>query len=260
MSERDRWDIAVPEASELGPWPLLVEVARTLPPRSWTLIGGMMVQLHALRAGIPHPRATTDVDALIHVETGATTYRATAALLTEAGFAEAGALHRGAVQHRFVRGADVVDVLVADHAAPSVLRARAVPTAVQAPGGTRALRNTVDATVTVNGETVELSLPDELGALVLKSSVYATVPLDRDRHLDDLQTLLEAQADPRDVVERCNLASSETRARVSTALHAIRARSSSGTGPGALSPALRYALDVFEYGLTGEPDRARERS
>lgn len=254
MTDRQRWTIDVPATSALGPWPLLVEVTQILPPASWTLIGGMMVQLHALRAGIPAPRATADIDVLIHVETGATTYRGAARLLHDAGFAETGALHRDAAHHRFARGTDLVDVLVADHVAPTVLRARAVPAAVLAPGGTRALRNTIDATVAVAGETVDLSLPDELGALVLKASAYVADSRDRRRHLEDLRALLEAQVDPPEVVARCNLASAATRARVSTALNAMRADGTTG-----LSPALRYALDVFEFGLTGEGDRARGR-
>lgn len=249
--DRQRWTIDVPAPSALGPWPLLVEVAHILPPASWTLIGGMMVQLHALRAGIPAPRATADIDALIHIETG-TTCRGAAQLLRDAGFDETRALHREAAQHRFARGTDLVDVLVADHAAPTVLRARAVPAAVLAPGGTRALRNTVDATVSVGGQTVGLSLHDEFGALVLKANAYVADSRDRHRHLEDLRTLLEAQVDPPQVVDRCNQASTATRAMVSAALHAIRARGTSG-----LPPATRYALDVFELGLTGDGDRAR---
>jgi len=255
VSERERWPIDLAVIGENGPWPLLLELARTLPPKSWTLIGGMMVQLHALRAGIAHPRATTDIDALLHIETGATTYRAAAHLLQRAGFEERGALHREAAQHRFVRGADIVDVLVADHAAPSVLRGRATPRAVRAPGGTRALRHTVDVTLTLGDESAELSLPDEFGALVLKCSAYVDDSRDPERHLDDLLTLLEAQNDTRQVVARCNEASPETRARVSTALHALR----TGANRGALSAAARLALDEFEFGLLGEADRARER-
>lgn len=144
MNDRERWHIQVPTTSRLGPWPLLIEVAQLLPPASWTLIGGMMVQLHALRAGVPHPRATTDIDALIHVETGAITYASAARMLASAGFIEHRALHAAARAHRFTRGSEVIDVLVADHAAPSVLAHRAVSTAVKAPGGTRALRSTVD--------------------------------------------------------------------------------------------------------------------
>lgn len=254
MSTRARWQISVPPTSTRGPWPLLVELARLLPAGSWTLIGGLMVQLHALRAGIPHGRATDDVDALLHIETGATTYREAARLLTGAGIEPEQALHRDAKQHRFRRGRDVIDVLVADHAAPSVFIARAVPQAVQAPGGTRALRNTVNAVLSVDGEAVSISLPDEFGALVLKASAYVADRRDRDRHLEDLTTLLAAQTDTGDVIERCNVASAETRRRVSVALHALRSK------PGlAQSPAVRLALARFELDLLGEEDRARER-
>lgn len=256
MTGREHWQINVPATSAHGPWALLVELAGILPPGSWTLIGGMMVQLHALRAGVPHQRATSDVDVLLHIETGATTYRSAARLLIQAGFEETRALHKDAAQHRFIRGREVIDVLVADHVAPAVLSTRAVPSAVRAPGGTRALRSTVDVTVKVNvqGASIEVSLPNDFGALVLKASAYVADRRDRDRHLEDLMTLLASASDTRSVIERCNEASPETRARVSMALHAIRTQRLT-----TLTPAVRLALDEFEFGLLGEADRARER-
>ena len=56
------------------PWPQAFEIARALPPGSWTLVGGLMVQLHSLLAGLQPSRPTTDVDAALHLETGAVTY------------------------------------------------------------------------------------------------------------------------------------------------------------------------------------------
>jgi len=41
-----------------------------VPASAWTLIGGLMVQLHGLAAGLPVVRPTNDVDVLLHVETG----------------------------------------------------------------------------------------------------------------------------------------------------------------------------------------------
>ena len=41
-----------------------------VPHKAWTLIGGLMVQLHAIAAGFPVVRPTNDVDVLLHVETG----------------------------------------------------------------------------------------------------------------------------------------------------------------------------------------------
>ena len=52
------------------PWPDVAELAAAVPASAWTLIGGLMVQLHALVAGLPVVRPTDDVDVLLHVETG----------------------------------------------------------------------------------------------------------------------------------------------------------------------------------------------
>ena len=34
------------------PWPLAFELASSLPKGSWVLVGGLMVHVHALRAGV----------------------------------------------------------------------------------------------------------------------------------------------------------------------------------------------------------------
>lgn len=47
------------------PWPL----AFSLPAGSWVLVGGLMVHVHALRAGVKASRPTTDVDLLLNIET-----------------------------------------------------------------------------------------------------------------------------------------------------------------------------------------------
>lgn len=46
-----------------GPWPVVAELAELL-PTEWVLIGGLMVQIHALERGIEDVRATIDVDVL----------------------------------------------------------------------------------------------------------------------------------------------------------------------------------------------------
>lgn len=49
------------------PWSTLFQLAQSTPTDGWVLVGGLMVQLHARRAGIPEPRATRDVDMLVDV-------------------------------------------------------------------------------------------------------------------------------------------------------------------------------------------------
>jgi len=57
-----------------SPWPQVVEITHAIPSAQWTLVGGLMVQLHAVHAGLPLTRATRDVDRIWHIETGAATF------------------------------------------------------------------------------------------------------------------------------------------------------------------------------------------
>ena len=60
------------------PWPNVAEVARVLPSDRWTLIGGLMTQLHAIHHRIDAVRPTNDVDIVLHIETARGTPSATA--------------------------------------------------------------------------------------------------------------------------------------------------------------------------------------
>jgi hypothetical protein len=59
-----------PAGGWAAPWPDVAELAAAVPSDAWTLIGGLMVQLHAVAAGLPVVRPTNDVDVLLHLETG----------------------------------------------------------------------------------------------------------------------------------------------------------------------------------------------
>ena len=59
--------VTAPPGGWAPPWPLVIEVAATLPESSWVLVGGLMVQLHARAAGVADVRPTHDVDALVDV-------------------------------------------------------------------------------------------------------------------------------------------------------------------------------------------------
>jgi hypothetical protein len=180
-----------------------------VPVTSWTLIGGLMVQLHAVAAGLPVVRPTNDVDVLLHVETGRGRAEQVARGLEELGYALAPGIDaRTGTAHRFVRGEavvdlvssgverSVVDVVAADHAPPSTLERIRGYDLVQVEGGTQALRRTVlaDLEITSSGRTT-VSVPDAFGALILKAAAHKTDTRDRDRHLTDAAVLL-ACVDP----------------------------------------------------------------
>ena len=115
---RPVWDVSAPAGGWGPPWPQAAELARTIPSEQWTLVGGLIVQLHAAYAGLPPTRPTVDVDMVLHLDTGATTFGAVRERLEELGYELRPPAGDGPA-HRFVRGDDRVDVMVADHLAPS---------------------------------------------------------------------------------------------------------------------------------------------
>lgn len=67
----DRPTVFVPEprGGWGPPWPNVAEIPEVIAHTQWTLVGGLMTQLHGINAGIEGTRATSDVDLVLHVET-----------------------------------------------------------------------------------------------------------------------------------------------------------------------------------------------
>ncbi|MFI7481885.1 hypothetical protein ACH9EU_05650 [Kocuria sp. M1R5S2] len=202
---RPTWELAEPPGGFAPPWPLALELAEAMPPGSWTLVGGLMVQLHALHAGIDPPRATVDVDIVWHIETHMSWVK-TAQVLQGSGYRLREPNDRKGVAHRYVRGDDMVDVLIADHVAPRALRERAAgQNLMRIPGATSALRKTVNCRITrEDGSVSVISVPDVLGALTLKGGAYVEDSREAGRHLDDAVVLLRTIEDPDELVEDVN--------------------------------------------------------
>lgn len=206
-----------------APWPSLAEIAETLPAGSWTLVGGLMTQLHTIHHGMGIVRATNDVDIVLHIETRRGLPTAVATALEGLGYQ----LHpsidpRNNTAHRFVRGtssidlvtssdsAEHIDVLIADHPAPKVVERLRGRDMVRIEGGTQALRRTINAHLEiVPGKETVISVPRPLGALILKAAAYSTDSRDRDRHLFDAAALLACIDDP--IAERDSFAGSDRR-------------------------------------------------
>lgn len=196
MTERERWRIVAPGEGKLPPWPLVAEFADHVPSSNWTLIGGVMVQIHALRSSLQIVRPTDDVDAIVHLETGVTTYNGIRASLEDLGYHLQVPFGSGGV-HMFLRGPNRIDLMVADHLAPKWLPRALGRPVFQVPGGTSALRKTVDVEVDVPGrDPFTLSVPDALGALVLKGAAYLGDARDRARHLSDAAVIAVGITDP----------------------------------------------------------------
>jgi hypothetical protein len=168
------WQLTAPLGGWPPPWPQVVEIVQSIPHTQWTLVGGMMVQLHAAHAGLRLTRATRDVDMILHIDSGAATFAGVQHELERLGYALREPIGDGPV-HRFARGSrgdETIDVMVADRLSPKqhpkALRRRVFAV----PGGTSALRKTVNCEVTAGEVAVVLSIPDVLGALVLKGAAY----------------------------------------------------------------------------------------
>lgn len=210
MTARRRVTVETPQGGWPQPWPRVSEIAAIVGPEHWTLVGGLMAQLHAFHAGITAVRPTEDVDIVVHVETGRGRVADVAEALDSLGYELLPSIdERTRVAHRFVRGHDVVDlsetdqvdVVVADHAPPSVRERLRGYDMVAIEGGTQALRRTVDAELTIDGRNVVVSVPDAHGALILKSAAHLADSRDTDRHLSDAVVLLACIDDPFAITE-----------------------------------------------------------
>lgn len=205
---RPTWRVDAPQGGWPPPWPQLVEITTVIPHTQWTLVGGLMVQLHAAHAGMLLTRPTVDVDMILHIETGAATFSGISERLESLDYAIREPVGDGPV-HRFIRGHEQVDVMVADHLAPK-WRPRVLRRPVFAvPGGTSALRKTVNCEVGITDGIVMLSVPDVLGALVLKGAAYTEYTRDQGRHIDDAAVLACTVSNP--VIERDRMIGNDLR-------------------------------------------------
>lgn len=231
MPERRLIDIAAPPGGWGAPWPNVAEIADVVPQSRWTLVGGLMTQLHGIHHGVDTLRPTSDVDMVLHIETTRGVAAETAAALESIGYSLTPSLDdRRNVAHRFIRqrnglervhpaAVDVVDVLVADHSAPRVsqrLRGRRM---VAIEGGTQALRRTMNARLAITPDTATvISVPDPFAAAILKAAAYRTDSRDPERHLQDAALLLATIEDP--YAERPRFAGSD-KARLQTLVRAL---------------------------------------
>ena len=127
-----------------------------------------MTQMHAINRGVDAVRPTNDVDIVLHIETVRGMPNATAAALEQIGYRMKDNVDPGNnVGHRFTRGTtDVVDVVVADHPAPSVEENMRSRDMVKIEGGTQALKRTANYGLEIaKGEQTVISVPRPFSAL-----------------------------------------------------------------------------------------------
>ena len=198
MADRPEVAVRSPSGGWPPPWADVAEIESVLPHEHWSLIGGLMAQLWGVHHRIAAVRPTRDVDMLVHAETARGRASTVAAGLHTLGYELIPPVDpRGGTAHRFVRGRSVVDVVVADHAAPRALSSLLGHRMVRVDGGTQALRRTVNATLDiVPGRTTTVSVPEPFGALNLKSAAHRSDSRNPGRHLRDAAVLLACIDDP----------------------------------------------------------------
>ncbi len=179
--------IAPGSDAEARLWRTTAEVARLFADFPWVLVGGVMVAILEREHGVTVSRTTVDVDALIDVRGLTQATRQAAVRLEEAGFV---AEQTGdGLAYRFVRGADIVDVLAPDHLGPRTDIVTAPPgKSLEAVGGRQALQRRRVVAVEADGETFSAPIPSLLGAILIKAGVAASSGLEK--HRRDLARLL----------------------------------------------------------------------
>lgn len=174
-------------------WSEVGRLARQVLPGDWTLVGGLLVQLHAFEAGEANVRVTTDVDILADARRIDGFERIVQALRAD-GF-ELQDPSPDEIGHRWERDGLVLDLLAPEglRESPRVMgRIRTV----QIPGGTQALARTEVVEVEIDGLTCRLRRPTLLGAILMKARSLR-VHADPDAQRADLVLLLSLVPDPR---------------------------------------------------------------
>jgi len=180
-------------------WSLALELAQALgPEREWSLIGGLMVQLHGLEND-DDLRPTVDIDLLGAARKPPAMTEKIAALVVERGAKVAmPPRSRPDVGYRFELDGEIVEILGPDglKSDPKTLGAL---TTFQVAGGTQALRRTEVVLVSLGGASpVAVRRPSLMGAILIKARVVAERRREKfDSDRQDSIRLLSYVDDPR---------------------------------------------------------------
>jgi hypothetical protein len=163
----------------------------------WTLVGGLMVQLHAARHRQIDIRVTVDVDILADSRRRPSGTELVGAQLERLGFTPASdhILRGPPTAFRFQRGGLIVDLLAPEHGGK-----RSPPISVEGfqalevGGGTQALARSEAVAVQLDGQQAEVRCPNLIGAILMKAR--AVVRGNRPKDRDDLVVLLACVDNP----------------------------------------------------------------
>jgi hypothetical protein len=194
-------------------WAKVLELAEILgPDRRWSLIGGLMVQLHGFERG-SEARPTADIDILGDSRRRPeVTQQIAEAVVARGGEMVMPPLSEERLGFRFELDGETIEVLGPDGLGREP-RTIGKHVTFQVPGGTQALLRTKVISVSLDGERpILVRRPSLLGAILLKARVVARV---RERKHDsdrqDVFHLLSLVEDPRALAAEEKLKKTEKR-------------------------------------------------
>lgn len=178
----------------LPAWRTVVDLASSGISENWTLIGGLMVNVHARRAGVFMSRPTDDVDVLADYAASRSSLSDSQVALRDLDFTlSENEKHAYRFTHPDGRK---LDLMVADHLPSRILPRIGGRPAFQATAGEQAIRRRDLYQLKFEGGTeVTIGVPDTLGALVAKGSAWLVDSRERERHLDDGAVLFACVGD-----------------------------------------------------------------
>jgi hypothetical protein len=190
-------DPPTPEAGRL--WAKALELSEAFGPgEAWTLIGGLMVQLHGFEHG-SQSRPTRDIDVLGDSRRRPPmTERIADILIERGGEMEMPPVTDEDLGYKFELDGEIIEILGSE-GVKNDLRTIGKHTTFQVPGGSQALKRTESVLVSLDGaRAIELRRPSLLGAILIKARAVAERrPEKFESDRQDLIRLLSFVDDPR---------------------------------------------------------------
>jgi hypothetical protein len=170
-------------------WHALFDLYERL-PTDWALVGGQMVQSLCWEREATSNRPTVDADVGLDVRARPNMLMTFTRALHDLGFRADGQSFEGH-QHRWIRGAAQIDVLIPRFLGETAESRRGATggTTIAAPGTQGALWRSVPIGISVDGREGIVPRPTLQGALLSKAAAVEIVGDDDARHLVDIATL-----------------------------------------------------------------------
>jgi hypothetical protein len=205
----------------------LLDVLDREVPQPWTLVGGLMTQVHCAEMLVPPPRVTEDVDIAVSVFTHRNSLRSVTECLRKLEFEDKTPMApkpKDQLSYRWVNAGVKIDVLVPEKVNDQTYAPRGVTqlNAVEMPGLQQAIMRTERVQIRGAGRRGSLRRPDLLGAIVVKSAAAVNDNRDRDRHRTDLVSLAWAASLHPGLSTFAQQVSAKDKRRISRALTGIR--------------------------------------